>query len=155
MTLLTQIVNELPADWKLLYTNIMVTHEAGIGLSLGQGTRLEIVTPIDPVQWQRLHPHSPMIKVTYYHNGQPRLRGDAYTVNDLVMMLSDMIAKETVCGRVDPFKIPSSFALYVLSDVESLKQRMESVCDLLLNARQNPSVVFDREMTPRFMDGDK
>lgn len=155
MIILNQIVNRLPADWKLLYTNIMVTHEAGMGLSLGQGTRLEIVTPIDPVQWQRLHPHTPPIRVTLYHDDQPRLRGDAHTVNDLVMMLSDMIAKETVCGRVDPFKIPSSFALYVNADIDSLKQRMESVQELLLNSRESLSVVFDRQMTPRFMEGDK
>jgi hypothetical protein len=130
MTLLTQIVNELPADWQP-FTRGVALHEQGATLTLDDGVCINIVTVIDHKLWARCK--APPIEVTLHVSGRQPTVGDAHTIPELVQKMAKMITDEIACGRLNPMKVPLCIVGDVRVEVKRRRDQLDSVAWTLQN----------------------
>lgn len=154
MTLIYQIINELPADWKP-FTRGVALHEQGICLNLDDGVRVEVVTLIDYERWARVKPNLPPIKVTLYVSGRQPIVGDAHTVAELVQTMARMVTDEIACQRIQPTKVPRCIVGEVRVEVKRRRDQLDSVAWTLQNMG-GQSYSMDRMMRLNTeLNGDK
>jgi len=128
MTLISQIVNELPADWKP-FTRGVGLHKQGISLEIDTGVRIDVVTVIDHKLWARCK--APPIEVTLHVSGRQPTVGDTHTVAELVQKMARMIADEIVCGRLMTTKVPRCISWDVRAEIGRIHQRTEEAFGVL------------------------
>ena len=152
MTLISQIVNELPADWKP-FTRGVATHELGITLTIDDGVRIDVITVIDHELWARCK--APPIEVTLHVSGRQPTVGDAHTVAELVQKMAKMITDEIVCGRLLPYKVPVCISWDVRAEIGRIHQRTEEAFGILTKMG-GQSYTMDRMMRLNTeLNGDK
>jgi len=152
MTLLNQIVNELPADWQP-FTRGVALHEQGATLTLDDGVRIDVITKIDHELWARCK--TPPIGVTLHMSGRQPTVGDAHTISDLVQKMAKMITDEIACGRLNPTKVPRCIVGDVRVEVKRRRDQLDSVAWTLQNMG-GQSYSMDRMMRLNTeLNGDK
>jgi len=152
MTLLNQIVNELPADWKP-FTRGVATHELGISLEIDTGVRIDVVTVIDHKLWAKCK--APPIEVTLHVSGRQPTVGDAHTIPELVQKMAKMIAHGIVSCGVLPYRVPLCISGDVRMEIDQIRGRLDEVSECLTNMGGR-SHLMDRLMTiHNKLNGDK